>query len=83
MSPSVDESSEPLPRTSTGTYFTIGVSPGELLDRATISELKASRISDPAKRQVATDELARLGLPLRQVFDSFGAVIEQWRGGTP
>jgi hypothetical protein len=40
--------------------FTIAISPGELLDRISILQLKEARVADPAKRAHAVAELAAL-----------------------
>lgn len=53
-----------------GRAVRVEVSPGELLDRITILEIKAERVADPAKRHRARAELTRLRRADR------GAVLE-------
>src|SRR5882762_5477012 len=44
----------------TAVHLTVKISPGELLDKLTILEIKAARIEDPAKRENVRRELDSL-----------------------
>lgn len=62
MSRSSSPSSPPLspPLSATGTTISIRIAPGEVIDRLTILEIKAERISDPAKLANIRHELEDL-----------------------
>ena len=48
----------PLVMARSRSRIAVGVVPGELIDRITILEIKAERLSDPSKRAAVLDELA-------------------------
>ena len=55
---------------------TIDVSPGELIDKITILEIKAERLTDPEKRRIVLYELALLEAKRAQLVPAHDAVVK-------